>query len=58
MRVRCVATPYPKLKPVFMSGYAADLYTDENIPGFDETLLTKPFRRNYLARTVYDTLAS
>jgi PAS domain S-box-containing protein len=48
---------YPKLKLVFMSGYAADLYTDDKIPGFDETLLTKPFRLAELSKAVHDTLA-
>jgi hypothetical protein len=36
---------YPNLKVVFMSGYASDLYAHDNIPGFNEALLTKPFRR-------------
>jgi len=48
---------YPKLKLVFMSGYAADLYTHDKIPGFDEILLTKPFRLAELSKAVHDTLA-
>ncbi len=49
---------YPNLKLVFMSGYAADLYTHDKIPGFDETLLTKPFKRAELSRVIHDTLAA
>ncbi|MCZ6509567.1 MAG: PAS domain S-box protein [Alphaproteobacteria bacterium] len=48
---------YPELKFVFMSGYAADLYTHDKIPGFDEPLLTKPFKRADLAQVIHDTLA-
>jgi len=48
---------HPKLKVVFMSGYAADLYTHDRIPGFDETLLTKPFGLGDLAKVIHDTLA-
>ena len=48
---------YPKLKVVFMSGYTAELYEHERIPGFDETLLTKPFELADLARAIYDALA-
>jgi len=48
---------YPKLKLVFMSGYAADLYTHDKIPGFDEILLTKPFRLAELSKAVQATLA-
>ena len=49
---------YPKLKLVFMSGYAADLHTDNKIPGFDEMLLTKPFRLAELSKAIHDTLAA
>jgi len=49
---------YPKLKLVFMSGYAADLYTDEKVPGFDEMLLTKPFRLAELSKAIHDALAA
>ncbi len=49
---------YPGLKLVFMSGYAADLYTDDKIPGFDETLLTKPFRLAELSKVIHDALAA
>ena len=49
---------YPKLKLVFMSGYTADLYTHGKVPGFDETLLTKPFRRADLAKAIPDALAT
>jgi len=49
---------HPKLKPVFMSGYAADLHTHGDIPGFDEAILTKPFKRADLARVIHDTLAT
>ncbi|TDJ65093.1 MAG: PAS domain-containing sensor histidine kinase [Proteobacteria bacterium] len=48
---------YPNLKLVFMSGYAANLYTHDKIPGFDETLLSKPFKLAYLAKVIHDTLA-
>jgi len=48
---------YPNLKLVFMSGYAANLYTHDKIPGFDETLLSKPFKLAYLAKIIHDTLA-
>jgi CheY-like chemotaxis protein len=48
----------PKLKVVFMSGYASDLYTHNKIPGFDDPLLSKPFRRAELAKVVRDTLAA
>ena len=44
-------------KLVFMSGYAADLYTGDKIPGFDEVLLTKPFRLAELAKAIHDALA-
>ncbi len=43
---------YPKLKVVFMSGYTAELYSQERIPGFDETLLTKPFELADLAKAI------
>ena len=49
---------YPELKFVFMSGYAADLYTHDKIPGFDEPLMTKPFKRADLAQVIHDTLAT
>jgi len=50
---------YPKLKIVFMSGYTADhLHTQSNQPGFDETLLTKPFELTDLARVTHDALAA
>ena len=48
---------YPKLKIVFMSGYAAGLYTHDKVPGFDAMLLTKPFKRADLATAIHDTLA-
>ena len=41
-----------------MSGYAADLYTDEKVPGFDEMLLTKPFRLAELSKAIHDALAA
>ena len=49
---------YPKLKVVFMSGYAADLYMSDKIPGFKEALLTKPFKRAELARVIHETLSA
>lgn len=49
---------YPKLKPVFMSGYSADLHIHGNTPGFDEAILNKPFKRADLAKVVHDTLAT
>ena len=49
---------YPELKLVFMSGYAAELYTGEKVPGFDETLLAKPFKLADLAKAVHDALAT
>jgi len=49
---------HPNLKLVFMSGYAADLYTEDRVPGFDDILLTKPFRLNDLADAIHDTLAA
>ncbi|NKB50487.1 MAG: response regulator [Alphaproteobacteria bacterium] len=49
---------YPNLKVVFMSGYASALYSTANIPGFDEALLTKPFKRAELAQVIHDTLAA
>ena len=48
---------YPKLKLVFMSGYADDLYTHDRIPGFDNLLLNKPFRLAELSKAIHDTLA-
>ena len=48
----------PKLGIVFMSGYAAALYTHDKIPGFDEPLLNKPFKRADLAQVIHDTLAT
>ena len=48
---------YPKLKVVMMSGYAPDLYTHDNVPGFDETLLRKPFKRADLAKAIGSALA-
>jgi hypothetical protein len=45
-------------KLVFMSGYAADFCTGDKIPGFDEVLLTKPFRLAELAKAILDTLAA
>ncbi|TDJ65376.1 MAG: PAS domain S-box protein [Proteobacteria bacterium] len=49
---------YPKLKPVFMSGYSADLNINGDIPNFAEAFLTKPFKRADLARVIHETLAS
>ena len=49
---------YPHLKVVFMSGYASDLYAHDNIPGFNEALLTKPFRRAHLTSVIRDALTS
>jgi len=49
---------YPKLKLVFMSGYAAELYTGDKVPGFDETLLSKPFELADLVKAVQDALAT
>jgi hypothetical protein len=37
---------------------AADLYTDGKIPGFNELLLTKPFRRTDIVKAIQDTLAA
>ncbi len=48
----------PQLKLVFMSGYTDDLYTSDKVPGFDETLLTKPFRRADLAKAIHDSLSA
>lgn len=48
---------YPELKLVFMSGYTGGLYTHGKIPGYDETLLSKPFRRVELAIAIRDALA-
>ena len=53
-----VKTLNPNLKIVFMSGYAADLYAPGKIPGFNETLLTKPFRRMDLVKTIQEALAA
>ena len=53
-----VKTLNPNLKIVFMSGYAADLYAHGKIPGFNETLLTKPFRRMDLVKTIQEALAA
>jgi CheY-like chemotaxis protein len=49
---------YPKLKPVFMSGYAADFHAHGDAVGVEEALLTKPFKRADLAKVVHDTLAT
>jgi CheY-like chemotaxis protein len=49
---------YPQLKVVFMSGYAGYLYSTDKIPGFDEALLTKPFKRVELAQAIHDALAA
>ena len=49
---------YPKLKLVFMSGYVAELYTGDKVPGFDETLLSKPFDLTDLVKVVHDALAT
>ena len=49
---------YPKLKIVFMSGYAAGHNTQTNIPDFDETLLAKPFELAGLAGVMHDALAA
>ncbi|NNE84121.1 MAG: PAS domain S-box protein [Alphaproteobacteria bacterium] len=49
---------YPELKVVFMSGYAGYLYSTDKIPGFDEALLTKPFKRDELAQVIHDALAA
>jgi len=48
----------PKLKIVFMTGYAADLYAADKTPAVGEALLTKPFKRADLATVIYDTLAT
>lgn len=48
---------YPKLKVVFMSGYTAELHITDKIPGFEEALLNKPFKRAELARVIRETLA-
>jgi CheY-like chemotaxis protein len=49
---------YPKLKVVFMSGYTAGLYDHDRIPGFNETLLNKPFELADLAKAVQEALAA
>lgn len=49
---------YPELKVVFMSGYAGYLYSTDKIPGFDEALVTKPFKRDELAQAIHDALAA
>ena len=48
---------YPELKVVFMSGYTAELHITDKIPGFDEALLNKPFKRAELARVIRETLS-
>jgi len=48
---------YPKLTLIFMSGYAPQLYGSMRVPGFDNKLLTKPFKREELADAVRDALA-
>ena len=47
---------HPNLRLVFMSGYTADLYTHGKVPGYEETLLTKPFRRAELTQAIEDAL--
>ena len=49
---------FPKLKLVFMSGYAAELYSGEKVPGFEEALLSKPFELTDLFKAVHDALAT
>jgi PAS domain S-box-containing protein len=49
---------YPKMKIVFMTGYASDLYATDKAPEIGEALLTKPFKRADLATVIYDTLAT
>jgi len=49
---------FPKLKVVFMSGYASELHITDKLPGFDEALLTKPFKRAELARIIRETLSA
>jgi CheY-like chemotaxis protein len=48
----------PELKLVFMSGYVAELYSGEKVPGFDETLLVKPFTLADLAKAVHEALGA
>ena len=40
-----------------MSGYTAELHITDKIPGFDEALLNKPFKRAELARVIRETLS-
>jgi PAS domain S-box-containing protein len=48
----------PKLKIVFMTGYASGLDTTEKILDIGEALLNKPFRRADLATVIHRALAA
>lgn len=53
-----VKDSYPDLKPVFMSGYAADLFSNGEMAEIGEVLLAKPFKRAELATVIHDALAT
>ena len=48
---------YPKLKIVFMTGYAVDINATDKALDIGEAVLHKPFRRADLTRVIHDTLA-
>lgn len=48
---------YPKLKIVFMTGYAVDINATDKALDIGEAVLNKPFKRVDLATVIHDTLA-
>lgn len=48
---------YPKLKVVFMTGYAVDINATDKALDIGEAVLNKPFKRAELASVIRDTLA-
>jgi len=46
----------PDLKVLYMSGYAADVMTDEGVLKTDAVMIAKPFSRAELSRKLRDVL--
>ncbi len=51
-----VRTTNPDLRIIFMSGYAAEATKHHGLVDSDQVLLTKPFQRRVLAKTVWEAL--
>ncbi len=53
---RAIKTLCPNIKVIFMSGYADDIFTKDEIPQEEAVFILKPVSPNEFARKVRETL--